>query len=129
MKFYIHKITDKPMASMDDLFDFVTGDNSTVKSQAERVGGCITRVVFPNKWLGDGISFHVMHYRDLSKFKRIKKEKFFELCPDFGQLRHWADNTIERHSYEKLFQDIPKRKLTLGTGNPNEITYENTIGK
>lgn len=130
MKYYIHKITGEPMASFSELLDPVDGDNvDGYPSQVHRTGGCYTRVVFPNKWLGDGIIFHILHYRDLKKFKRIRKEKFYELCPDFGQLRHWGDNTIERKKSRKLFGSddfdlIPKRKMTFGTNNPNENTYE-----
>lgn len=129
MKFYIHKETGEPMASLHELLDPTTGDNvNGYPSQIEREGGCYTRVIFPNKWLGDGIVFHIMHYKNFSKFKRISKEKFFELCPDFGQLRHWGDETIDRKKHRKLFSggdyDISKRKMTFGVGNPNENNWE-----
>lgn len=126
MKYYIHKETGEPMASFDELLDLTTGDNSSDKRLIE-MKGCVTRVVFPNKWMGNGILFHVIHYSDLKKFKRISEKKFFELCPDFGQLRHWEDKTIERYKYTELFQGIRKRKLTFGTDNPNKETYENTF--
>ena len=125
MKYYQHKITGELMASVDELLDYVSGDNvDGYPNQIERKGGCLTRVVFPNKWMGDGVLFHVMHYTDIKKFKRIRKELFFELCPDFGQLRHWGDETIEREKFRKLFDEIPKRKLTFGRNNPNENILE-----
>lgn len=120
MKYYIHKETGEPMASMAELLDPVTGDNESDVS-LERVGGCFTRVIFPNKWIGNGVLFHIMHYKEFTKFKRINKNEFFKLCPDFGQLRHFTDNTIECHSYMKLFdfgvfsdETIQKRKKTFG---------------
>lgn len=113
MRYYIHKETNEPMASFAELLDPVTGDNiEGYPNQIVRSGGCYTRVVFPNKWIGNGVLFHIIHYRDLKKFKRISKEKFFELCPDFGQFRHFGDNTIDRR--ELLFDGVTKRKLTFG---------------
>ena len=125
MRFYQHKTTGLLVASFHELLD-------PIDENGKMTGGCYTRVILPSKTLGNGIIFHIMHYREFRNFKRISKEKFFELCPDFGQLRHWMDDTIERKKHIKLFEnsdyEIKKRKITMGNNNPNEKTHENTNG-
>ena len=54
---------------------------------------CITDVIFPYRWLGNGIISHCMRYVEINKnYKRITKKKAMELCPDFGQYRHIDDD-------------------------------------
>ena len=126
MKYYKHKETNLIMASMEDLFSFTTGCEPDGYPLLINHLGCTTRVIFPEKSLGNGVTFHMMKYSDIIKnFKRINKEKFFELCKnDFGQLRHHGDDTINRKKYTTLFEGVEKRKLTFGRNNPNKVTAE-----
>lgn len=102
MKYYVNRANDNEvMASFDELLDLI---------QDGKHSGCCTRVVLPHTKMGNGIKYHVMSYNEISQYwKRISKERFSELCKDFGQFRHYADDMIKTHSLE-----IPKRKETFG---------------
>ena len=114
MKYYVHKETGEPMAAFGELFDLVNGDASKEYPYLSQRDGCVQRVVFPKRWMGNGILFEVMHYKNLKKFKRIKREDFFKICPDFGQLRHFGDKTIDFNKHRSLFEGIKKRDETFG---------------
>lgn len=70
--------------------------------------------VFPNRWCANGVPFHAISYSELRHFKRISKDKFIELCPDFGQLRHFGDVTLKSINQFHEILSIPKRKESFG---------------
>jgi len=101
MKYYQNKNTGELLASLDELLDL---QDPNQKGHVDS----LTRVVFPNRQIGNGIKYQVLSYNDISNnFKRINIKLFFSLCPDFGQYRHHYDNTCDR-------LDVPKRKKTFG---------------
>jgi hypothetical protein len=82
MKYYQNKRTGELIGVTGGWRDLVSGDKTTV----------ITEVVFPYRWLGQGIISHCMSFSDISKeYKRINKQRAKELCNDFGQWRHTAN--------------------------------------
>jgi len=103
MKYYQHKKTGMVIGIFDELLD-------PVKHNGERAGGCFTRVVIPEKQIGNGVKYHIMHYSEISgNFKRISVKKAYELFPDFGQFRHFDDNTVENYNLS-----VEKRKKAFG---------------
>jgi hypothetical protein len=75
---------------------------------------CITLCIFPNRWCANGVPYHAISFKDLHVFKRIAAKKFVVLCPDFGQLRHKGDTTLDYLKTCSRFINIPKRKETFG---------------
>jgi hypothetical protein len=123
MRFYQHKETGELLAFSGELLNVVTNEKGIHT-------GCMARVVFPERQIGYGVIFSVMHYSELRFFKRIKRELFFELCPDFGQYRHHSDDSVNFLSKRSLFTlgDYPirKRKKTFGhLFNPKTGKSEN----
>lgn len=95
MKYYIHKITNEPLALLDNTMIDVQHDITS--KEYPHLGlrrDCINLCIFPERWCANGVPFHAISFKDLCNFKRISKVRFFELCPDFGQLRHKKDTTF-----------------------------------
>jgi hypothetical protein len=67
--------------------------------------------VFPNRWIGEGILTHAIHYTELKHFKRISKAKFAEVCPDFGQFRH-KDTRVKVQNF--AIETVPIRNESFG---------------
>ena len=103
MKYYKNDNTGELMASLDELLDLQDPNKpGHIKS--------MTRVIFPNRKIGNGIQYHILSHSNISyNFKRIARPKFMELCPDFGQFRHHNDDSCNRYNLE-----VNKRKETFG---------------
>jgi len=112
MKYYIHKETGEPLATLDNSMINVHKANKV--SGCDYLGemeNCITLCIFPERWCANGIPFQAISFKELSKFKRVAEKKFFELCSDFGQFRHKDDITFK---YHKNIFNIPIRQKTFG---------------
>ena len=108
MKFYQHKQTGELMGSLDNLRDLIIGNTVT----------CVTDVVYPYRWLGNGIISHCTTYEEIrNNYKRISKIKAKKLCKDFGQWRHIDDignRTIIRNGQYHLGELLDKREIGFG---------------
>ena len=104
MNYYIHKETGEPLAILDGtMIDIQTADNKR--------HSVIRLCVFPNRWIGEGVLSHAIHYTELKHFKRVSRVKFAEICPDFGQLRH-RDTRVKVQGFR--IENIPVRKESFG---------------
>jgi hypothetical protein len=112
MKYYIHKKTGEPLALLDNCMVDVHKANKAIgyQNQGERQV-CVNLCIFPERWSSNGVPFMAIPFPELYNFRRISKEKFNVICPDFGQFRHKDDKTISRFSLE----NIPVRKKTFGS--------------
>lgn len=111
MKYYIHKQTNEPLALLvNSMCDVHKADRSEDYPHIGVRSDCINLCIFPERWCGNGIPYQAISFKELKHFKRISKDKFFQICPDFGQFRHKGDFTF--HWGNPL--NIPVRKLTFG---------------
>lgn len=110
MYYYQHKETGNIIGSLNNWRDFVDGNGKMI--------GVLTDVILPNVILGQGIISHLMDYRELKRcYKRVSRDKAFEMYPDFGQYRH-RDDTINQtiHTTAQWYLDElkPIRKSNFG---------------
>lgn len=111
MKYYTHKETGEPLALLDNAMVDVCRGNTSTKYPHISDKICVANLcIFPERWSGHGITFMAISFPELKNFKRISKEKFFKLCPDFGQFRHHNDHSMDSYILEK----IPVRKKSFG---------------
>jgi hypothetical protein len=110
MKYYTHKTTGELMASIENLRDLII-DGETKQ--------CITDVIFPYRWLGNGIISHCMSYVEIhNNYKQISKKKAIEICSDFGQYRHVDDDLNRSVTWLAKLHNRelePIRKFGFGT--------------
>jgi len=115
MKYYIHRETGEPLATLDSMIDVLKANKVDGYPNLGERDACICLCVFPERWVRNGIDFHAIRFSELHSFKRVSREKFFTLCPDFGQFRHHGDETVIRmHYLLGEMEAIPKRKETFG---------------
>ena len=106
MKFYQHKVTGKPIAILGTLFQL------DCEESTGRWYNLIYKAIYPDKAVGGGIEYHCISRRDLlSQYRRINKQKAYALVSDWGQLRHYRDNTIQ---YAGL-TDVKKQNVKWGS--------------
>lgn len=98
MKYYIHKKTNEPLAVMSSLVDYCGHNNSGNYPHVGERKGCLKLCIFPERWIGNGISIQAIHCLELGNFKRISKQNFHLICPDFGQFMH-KNNTRGKNPF------------------------------
>lgn len=87
MRYYQHKQTGELLGSLHNLREYVQEGGSF--DPGPKRTQVLTEVIRPNKLLGNGVISELMNYPDINKhYKRISKKKAFQICPDFGQMRH-----------------------------------------
>lgn len=112
MRYYKHKTTGEIIGVTGGLRDLIDGNGN--------VTACITEVVLPNKWLGNGIISHMMSFTEIQKwYKRTNRKEAFAMYPDFGQWRHIDDVrhniSVTYYGSHYLNELIPMREHGFGT--------------